>query len=351
MELEQGMWIRAKAPLRISFGGGGTDVAPYCDERGGAILSSTINRHAYATLIPGGEQIVINSLDYDASISYGIDDPFVYDGQLDLAKGVVDHFRRMGPFPTGVRVILHNDAPPGSGLGSSSALAVAMVGAFAAFLKLPLDTYQIAQKAFDIERVEVGIIGGKQDQYASAFGGFNFIEFQKDMTLVNQLRIPVEVISELEYRLVFAYVGGKRVYSDIIQKQVDNFRDQKSSAVDAMDAIKRLAYEMKKALLLGNLQEFASLLHEGWENKKKMAEGISNPTIDELYDAARTAGAMGGKITGAGGGGFMFFVCDPFKTHDVQSALRAQGATLVDLSFTQDGVMAWNAPESKFIPS
>ncbi len=345
------MWIRAKSPLRISFGGGGTDVAPYCNERGGAILSSTINRHAYATIIPGGDQIEIKSLDYDASISYGIDDAFVYDGQLDLAKGVVDHFRKLQAFPTGVQIILHNDAPPGSGLGSSSALVVAMIGALAAYLRIPLDKYEMAQKAFNIERVEVGIIGGKQDQYASAFGGFNFIEFNAGETLVNQLRIPTEIMSELEYRLVFAYVGGKRVYSDILKKQMENFKEQKASAVDAMDNIKKLAYEMKRALILGNLPEFADLLHEGWENKKLMAEGISNPFIDELYDAARSAGAQGGKITGAGGGGFMFFVCDPFKTHDVQASLRAQGATLVDLSFTQDGVMAWNAPESKFIPS
>mgnify|MGYP001216148652 CR=1 FL=1 len=343
------MWIRARAPLRISFAGGGTDVAPYCDERGGAVLSATINRHAYATLIPGGEQIVIQSLDYDASISYGIDDPFVYDGQLDLAKGVVDHFRRSAALPTGLTIILHNDAPPGSGLGSSSALAVAMVGAFAAFLKLRLDSYQIAQKAFDIERVEVGIIGGKQDQYASAFGGFNFIEFQEGFSLVNQLRIPLEVMSELEYRLVFAYVGGKRVYSDIIQQQVSNFREKNQTAVEAMDTIKELAYQMKNALLVGNLAKFAELLNEGWESKKKMAEGITNPSIDCTYEAARAAGALGGKITGAGGGGFMFFLCDPFRTHDVQSALRAQGATLVDLSFTHHGVTTWNAPESKFI--
>ncbi|MBN8690232.1 MAG: GHMP kinase [Armatimonadetes bacterium] len=344
------MWIRAKAPLRISFGGGGTDVAPYCDERGGAVLSATINRHAYATLIPGGDKIEIKSLDYDASISYGIDDPFVYDGQLDLAKGVVDHFRKIANFPEGLRIILHNDAPPGSGLGSSSALAVAMIGALAAYAKMPLDSYQVAQKAFDIERVEVGIIGGKQDQYASAFGGFNFIEFNKDITLVNQLRLPDDVISELEYRLVFAYVGGKRVYSDILKKQMDNFKDKKMSAVDAMDNIKKLAFDMKRSLLLGNLVEFAAALHEGWENKKMMAEGISNPFIDEIYEAARSAGAMGGKITGAGGGGFMFFICDPFKRHDVQSALSAQGANLVDLSFTHTGVSAWNAPESKFVP-
>jgi len=342
------MWIRSKAPLRISFGGGGTDVAPYCDERGGVVLSASINRHAYATLIPGGDKIEINSLDYDASISYGINDAFVYDGQLDLAKGVVDHFRKLATFPEGVQIILHNDAPPGSGLGSSSALAVAMIGALSHYLRMPLDNYETAQKAFQIERIEVGIIGGKQDQYASAFGGFNFIEFNKDITLVNQLRVPETTLSELEYRLVFAYVGGKRVYSDILQKQMDNFKDKKMSAVDAMDNIKKLAYDMKQALMLGNLMDLATCLHEGWESKKQMAEGISNPAIDEIYSSARAAGAMGGKITGAGGGGFMFFICDPFKRHDVQKALTAHGATIVDLSFTQTGVMAWNAPESKF---
>ncbi|MCC7102641.1 MAG: GHMP kinase [Fimbriimonadaceae bacterium] len=342
------MWIRARAPLRISFAGGGTDVAPYCDVRGGVVLSATINRHAYVTLVPGGNQITIQSLDYDASISYGIEDPIVYDGQLDLAKGVIDHFRRAEPFPTGLKIILHNDAPPGSGLGSSSALAVAMVKALATFLKLPLDSYQIAQKAFDIERLEVGIIGGKQDQYACAFGGFNFIEFHRDQSLVNQLRIPEEVMSELEYRLVFAYVGGKRVYSDIIQQQVDNFKEGNESAVEAMDTLKELAYQMKNALLVGNLSEFAQLLDQGWQNKKRMADGITNPSIDAIYTSAIKAGALGGKVTGAGGGGFMFFICDPFRTHEVQEALRAQNASLVDLSFTNHGVSAWNAPESRF---
>ena len=341
------MWIRSRAPLRISFGGGGTDVSPYCDERGGAVLSATINRHAYATVVPGGDQIEVRSLDYDASIAYNLKDEFIYDGQLDLAKGILDHFRRLADFPSGVKILLHNDAPPGSGLGSSSAITVALIAALARFLRMPMDSYQIARKAFDIERTEVGIVGGKQDQYASTFGGFNYIEFHRDLTLVNALRLPEETVFELEYRLVFAYVGGKRVYSNILNKQVANFNERKVSAVDAMDNIKRLAEEMKRALLLGRLGDFADLLHEGWESKKQMAEGISNESIDSIYAAAREAGAQGGKITGAGGGGFMFFMCDPFRSHQVQEALVANGAQVVDFSFAPQGVQAWDAPESK----
>ena len=199
----------------------------------------------------------------------------------------------------------------------------------------------MAALSFKIEREECGIIGGKQDQYAAAFGGFNFIEFHKESTLVNALRIPDETIFELEYRLCFAYVGGKRAYANIVQKQQDNFRDHNVSAVDAMDNIKALATEMKKALLLRQLDKFGELLHEGWENKKKMAEGISNPEIDALYDAAREAGATGGKITGVGGGGFMFFMCDPFRRHNVQEALRAHNAQVVNFSFSHDGVRSW----------
>lgn len=170
------MIIRARAPLRISFGGGGTDVPPYCDERGGVVLSATINRYALASLVPGGDRFSVRSIDYDQSIEYGIHDSFVFDGQLDLAKGVLEYFRRTQGLKDGFEVALHNDAPPGSGLGSSSAITVALIGAIAEHLRLSLDKYQIADLAYRIERQDVGIKGGKQDQYAATFGGFNFIE-------------------------------------------------------------------------------------------------------------------------------------------------------------------------------
>ena len=336
--------IRARAPLRISFGGGGTDVPPYCDERGGVVLSATINRYAYATLVPGGETINVQSLDYDASISYGIDESFVFDGQLDLAKGVIDHFRNRYTFKEGMSILLHNDAPPGSGLGSSSAITVALIAALLEYLRLPKDPYDIAETAYRIERIDVGQVGGKQDQYAAAFGGFNFIEFNPDGTLVNPLRLKDETIFELEYRLVFAFVGGKRVFSDILDKQVQNFKEKKLSAVDAMDAIKALAFDMKKALLTSNFDELGRLLDEGWVQKKRMAEGITNPSIDAVYELAKASGAQGGKITGAGGGGFMFFLCEPQRAHVVQEALREHGAQIVNFTFVEDGVRAWMVP-------
>ena len=335
------MTVRARAPLRISFGGGGTDVSPYCDERGGAVLSATIDRYAYATLVPGGDQISVRSIDYDVSVTFDLEEEFVYDGQLDLAKAVLGHFRELGGLGGGLEVFLHNDAPPGSGLGSSSAITIALVAALAEHTRLSLDTYELAELAFRLEREDVGIKGGRQDQYASAFGGINFIEFEKDATVVNALRLRPELVYELEYNLVFAYVGGQHFSSHIIEKQIGNFERGEGEAVAAMDRIKEIALEMKRALMLGRLGEFGTLLDEGWRNKKLMAEGISNTRVDGIYEAAREAGAVGGKISGAGGGGFMFFLCSPERRFAVQDALRRRGAELVNLGFVQEGVHAW----------
>jgi D-glycero-alpha-D-manno-heptose-7-phosphate kinase len=341
------MTIRARAPLRISFGGGGTDVSPYCDERGGAVLSATIDRWAFATLVPGGDLIEVESVDYDVSVSYPLDTEFVYDGQLDLAKAVIDHFRREHSFPEGMRVRLHNDAPPGSGLGSSSAIVVALVGALSSYLRLDLDPYAVSEVAYIIEREEAGIRGGRQDQYATTFGGFNFIEFERGSTIVNPLRLRPETLYELEYGLVFAYVGGQHFSSHIIERQMDAFarRDadaDASDAVAAMDRIKELAHEMKRALLLGDMATFGGLLDEGWRAKKRMAEGITNPRLDEVYASAKEAGALGGKVSGAGGGGFMFFLADPSRRFAVQDALQRHGAEVVNFTFVQEGMRAWN---------
>lgn len=337
------MTIRTRSPLRISFGGGGTDVSPYRDERGGAVLSATVDRYAYATVAPGGDRIVVRSLDYDMSLTFALDDTFVYDGQLDLAKGVIEHFRRERGLDGGFEVFLHNDAPPGSGLGSSSAITVALIGALAAHLRLSLDDYEVAELAYRIERDEVGIAGGRQDQYATTFGGFNFIEFEGGRTIVNPLRLRHDTLLELEYGLVFAHVGGQHFSAHIIERQVSNFREGNADAIGAMDDLKRLAYDMKAALLLGNLREFGAMLDEAWAAKKRMAKEISTPHIDRLYQVAKAAGALGGKVTGAGGGGFMFFLCDPGSRFAVQEALKAEGAELVNFSFVQEGMQTWTA--------
>lgn len=339
MQMNDSVIVRARAPLRISFGGGGTDVSPYCDERGGAVLSATINRYAYATIGPGEGRFDVRSLDYDAAISYALDDPVVFDGQLDLAKGVLERFRGEAGLAEGVAIDLHNDAPPGSGLGSSSAITVAIITALRERLRMPADDYATAELAYAVEREDVGIKGGRQDHYAAAFGGFNFIEFERGAALVNPLRLRPETIYELEYSLVFAYVGGTHFSSHIIEKQVANY--ESGSAVAAMDRNKELAYAMKRALLLGKLSEFGALLDEAWAAKKQMAEGISTPRIDEIYERARAAGALGGKVTGAGGGGFMFFLCEPRRRFQVQESLRELGAEVVNFSFVHEGARAW----------
>ena len=336
------MIIRARAPLRISFAGGGTDVWPYYEHKPGAVLSATINRYAFATLEPRKDSAVtVNSIDYDLTVSFDLHDPVVCDGQLDLAKGVVRHFREAGSLTRGADIRLHNDAPPGSGLGSSSALTVALIQAISEYIKSPMDTYGIAETAYRVERTEVGIKGGKQDQFACAFGGINFIEFRNDTTVVNPLRIKPELIAELEYSLLFVYVGGVHFSSHIIENQMSRFTSGRAETVDAFDRLRELAYESKNALLLGRLGTFGELLDEAWRQKRMLADEISNPRIDEIYSQARQAGALGGKLSGAGGGGFMFFFCEPQKRFSVQDRLKKMGAEVVNFSLTQEGVRSW----------
>jgi D-glycero-alpha-D-manno-heptose-7-phosphate kinase len=316
-------------------------VEPYCGERGGAVLSSTINRFAYATVAPAGDTISARSVDYDASFRCPADDPFIYDGQLDLVKRAVDYFRATKCLTEGVDVFVHNDAPPGSGLGSSSAITVALLCALASESCVPLEKRELAELAYRIERIESGIVGGRQDQYASVFGGFNFIEFVDGKVVVNALRLPSETLWELEYSLVFGYLGGPRLSSRIIERQVENYRTGSQRAIDAMDNLKALAYEMKRALILGELNEFGDLLHQSWQCKKQMAEGITTDRIDEVYETARRAGALGGKIPGAGGGGYMIFYCQPGKLFAVQEALVKAGVELTHFSFTNYGATSW----------
>lgn len=334
--------IRARAPLRISFGGGGTDVPPYVDERGGHVLNATLNRYAYVTLIPNeGDTITLRSLDYGDEVSYHVDDdvpPFDY--QMDLAKGVI---RRLGVdrLKRGFELFTHTDCPPGSGLGASSTMVVALIGAFDRWLQLGLTRYEVARLAYEIEREDLAIRGGRQDQYAAAFGGFNFMEFDGEDVLVNPLRMPAEWVSELEYGLVLAYTGKSRFSSDIIQDQIANYEQQRLDPVRAMDRTKALASEMKRVLLKGAFHDFGALLHEAWTVKKQMSTKISNPQIDALYDAARDAGALGGKISGAGGGGFMFFFTGFDRRHHVVDALTRHGAEVVHFGFTDVGMRTW----------
>ena len=331
--------IRSKAPLRLSFAGGGTDVSPYADERGGCVLNATIDKYAFGSLMPtddGG--LTIDSLDYHVVQRHEVDRQLVYDGELDLVKAVVNAFEHAAS--KGCEIFIHCDAPPGSGLGSSSALVVAQIGLFKERLRIPITDYEIAELAYRIERVDAGIPGGRQDHYAATVGGFNFIEFRRGQVIVNTLRIKPEVVHELEYNLLLCYLGGTRP-AGIIDSQVDGYKTRRQESVEAMDVLKEIAVEMKENLLRGELNEFGRLLHHGWEAKKKMATSISNPRIDEVYETAIKSGALGGKLTGAGGGGYAIFYCEFKKKHRVAEALAQLDVSLVPFSFVDRGLQTW----------
>ncbi|MES2702908.1 MAG: dehydrogenase [Bacteroidota bacterium] len=339
------MIYRSKAPLRIGLAGGGTDVSPYCDLYGGAILNATISLYAYATIeLLGLPQVIIEALDRGESAAYDLSDELPIDGTLDLATGVYNHIvRKYGPVPSGFKLTTVVDAPPGSGLGSSSTLMVAIIGAFTEWLNLPLGEYDIAQMAYDVERVELAMAGGKQDQYAATFGGVNFMEFYKDnKVIVNPLRIKPEYLYELENNLLLYFTATSRLSSTIIEAQSQNVLDNNQQSIDAMHHLKEQSQMMKEALLKGNLHEIGGILDYGFRFKKQMAKGISNDAMDEIYEAALGAGATGGKISGAGGGGFMMFYCPGNTRYEVKKALQQFGGSISPYQFTERGLFTWS---------
>jgi D-glycero-alpha-D-manno-heptose-7-phosphate kinase len=338
------MLIRAKAPLRISFAGGGTDVPPFPEQEGGLVLNATINRYAYGTLRPrDDESIQIRSLDYGLSAEFGINEPLVFDGKLDLAKAAI---RQMaGDDPCGFDLLLHSNAPPGSGLGASSAMMVALIGVLKERRSLPVTDYELAELAHTIERKELGIAGGRQDQYAATFGGFNFIELYGDHVVVNPLRVADDVMLELEHNLLLCYTGMTRQSDHIIEDQTRRYEAGEENALAGLRAQKELAVEMKNALLQRRLGDFGELLHTAWEAKKRMSDRISNERIEELYDAARGAGALGGKVTGAGGGGYVLLYCRHDAKHRVADRMIELGATVDEFAFEPRGLRTWRADE------
>ena len=340
------MIIRSKAPLRIGLAGGGSDVSPYSDLYGGAILNATISMYAYATIEPRNDgKIVLNAVDKGEYLTLTSTEQLTIDGQLDLLKGIYNRVvRDFTKEPLSFTLTTFVDAPPGSGLGSSSTLVAAVLGAFTEWLKLPLGEYDIAQLAYAIERVDLSQAGGKQDQYAATFGGVNFMEFYKeDKVIVNPLRISQRVLDELAFNLVLYYTETSRLSSTIIEQQRENVTKNNTSSIEAMHNIKRQAILMKEALLKGDLDQVGTILDFGWQNKKKMAEGISNPQIDEIYDTALKAGATGGKISGAGGGGFMFFYCPGNTRYQVVESLLKFGGQVKRYGFTKHGLSSWTS--------
>ncbi len=339
------MIYRSKAPLRIGLAGGGTDVSPYCDLYGGAILNATISLYAYATIEPlKVPQVIFEAVDRNETVSYDLAETLPVDGVLDLATGAYNHIvKKYGPVPSGFRLSTIVDAPAGSGLGSSSTLMVAIIGVFAEWLNLPLGEYDVAQMAYDVERVELAMAGGKQDQYAATFGGVNFMEFYEgNKVIVNPLRIKPEYLYELENNLLLYFTATSRLSSTIIEAQSQNVKDKNQSSIDAMHNLKEQAQMMKEALLMGNIHEIGGILDFGFKFKKQMAKGISNDSMDEIYETALKAGATGGKISGAGGGGFMMFYCPANTRYNVKKALQSFGGEFTPYQFTERGLFSWH---------
>jgi len=335
------MVIKAKAPLRLGLAGGGTDVSPYSDEFGGAVLNTTISLFARAVIEPlDNGMIILESHDLaqyqelESSLELDIN------GELPLLKGVYNRIvKDFVKKPLSFKLTTIVDVPKGSGLGTSSTLTVAILGAFVEWLNLPLGDYDIAHLAYEIEREDLKLSGGKQDQYAATFGGFNFIEFHKDdKVIVNPLRVKSLYKNQLEWNLVLYYTGTSRDSADIIDDQTKEFKQEKSDAIEAAHSIKEISYQMKEALLKGEIHEIGRLLDKSWTDKKRMSSAITNSELDKIYNSAIEAGANGGKISGAGGGGFMMFYCPGNTKHKVIEELNKFGGRAYNFVFEDEGL-------------
>ena len=340
-----GPLFRAKAPLRVSFAGGGTDVAPFPEREGGLVLSATIDRYAHATLRPRTDRrIRVESLDLGTALEYSSDEHVDYEGQLGLVKAAVRRVAQLDE-PRGIDLFLHTGVPPGSGLGASSALIVTLIGVLSDYHKVSLTDYQLAHLAWEVERIDLEMKGGSQDHYAARFGGFNFIEFEADRVVVNPLRIKPTIVNELEANLLLCFTGKTRAGDRIIDDQTRRYEASERDAVEGLRMQKELAVLMKDALLTGRLTEFGELLATAWEHKKRMSPRISTPTIDEAHAEALKHGAAGAKVTGAGGGGYMLFYCRPGKRHRVVERLQSLGLQETEFSFDHQGLRTWTYVE------
>lgn len=338
------MIIRSKAPLRLGLAGGGTDVSPYSDIYGGNILNATLNMYAYASIKPTDNgKIILNSIDKNESVEID-NDEIIYNNKLDLLKAVYQRIKKDYEISgLSYELTTYVDAPAGSGLGASSTLIVAVLGAFKEWLCLPVDDYDLARLAWEIERKDLGLTGGKQDQYAATFGGFNFMEFfDNNRVIVNPLRIKQEYINELEHNLLLYYTGTSRLSSKIIEAQSNNVINNRTKPIEAMHKLKEQSLLMKEALLKGKIDEMGEILDFGWKYKKQMTEEISNPVIDEIYETTLHAGSSGGKISGAGGGGFMIFYCPNNTKYKVIESLQKFGGEFRKYNFLNNGIYTWS---------
>jgi D-glycero-alpha-D-manno-heptose-7-phosphate kinase len=339
------MIIRSKAPLRLGLAGGGTDISAYYNLYGGYVLNVTIDMYAYCTIEPNDSGIVeFIAADLDKEISCGAAQKLEMSDALPLHIGIYNRIVSdfLNGSPLSFTMTTYSDAPAGSGLGSSSTMVVAIIKAFAEWLNLPMGEYDIAALAFKIEREDIGFAGGKQDQYAATFGGFNFMEFyQGERVIVNPLRLKRWIRNELEASLVLYYTGISRESANIIKEQIEHTRRGDVLNVGNMHELKRQAVLMKEALLKGDFKGFSQCLLNGWLAKKNISVSISNSFLDDLYEYVLDKGAESAKISGAGGGGFMMIYCNPCKRIALIKALKEKNGLVLTPSFTEIGTQAW----------
>lgn len=343
---------RARAPLRLGLAGGGTDVSPFSEEQGGYVLNATVDLYAQAILEPRSDgRIIFAAVDREESVELEAVPALPDMDPLRLHRGIYNRVVRQ--FNEGqalsFKLTTFADAPAGSGLGTSSTMVVCIIQAFSEWLSLGLGEYEIAHLAYEIEREELKLAGGKQDQYAAAFGGFNFIEFGpgSDRVLVNPLRVKEWIRNELEASTVLFYTGQSRESAKIIEQQIESTKTNSSHSLAAMVALKQDAVSMKEAILRGDLARYAEILRESWAAKKQLAESVSNPHLDSIYDDAINAGALAGKISGAGGGGFFMFFVPPNNRMTLVRQLQRREGQVINFHFTEIGAQSWAQSKSE----
>jgi D-glycero-alpha-D-manno-heptose-7-phosphate kinase len=337
LQEEADILARARAPARISFGGGGSDLTHHFFEQGGMVVSATIAKYAHASLRRRSDMSIrIYSHDLKQAVEADNITRLAFDGTLDLIKSVV---RLIAP-QHGFELEVGTDFPVGSGLGGSASLAVAIIGCFNEFRASPWSRYQMAEMAFQAERLHLNIPGGWQDQYAAAFGGFNYMEFSAEENIVTPLRLDANVQRELEACIILCHTG-KNHNSGAIH---DDQKKQMTSSAVAQAALQRqkdMTGAMKRRLLRGDLQGYGALLHEAWKAKRELSSLISNDDIDRIYEEARRHGALGGKILGAGGGGYLMLFAPPFRRYAVTDAVEKLGYTCERITLDDGGMVAW----------
>lgn len=343
VQAEEPTYARARSPVRISFGGGGSDLTHFFSGEGGAVINTTISLYSHATLrVRKDEQVIIHSRDLGESFyAADLQGVFSQKGNFGLIQALL---KAVHP-DFGFELFLHSDFPMNSGLGGSAVVSAAVLGCFNQFRQDKWDLHELAELAFQAERLYHGVAGGWQDQYATVFGGFNFMEFRMDQNIVHPLRIHPDILLELEESLILCDTGTPHDSEDIHQDQRQQM--QQESVLQMVQSNVELTYRMRNHLLRGRLLQFGQGLHEAWQFKRQFSSKISNARLDQIYENALNHGAVGGKLLGAGGGGFFVFYVPPFRKHELMNNIEAAGLKVHPFRFEQEGLRAWTAREHK----